>query len=429
MPAASETLNGTCACISVDREALQALLERGRGSGGLYASILANQPHLFASVPVFVGREHVDAMFAVIEAIERVVALDPFRDAALAVAPQIATIDHGPRGVFYGYDFHVGDAGPKLIEINTNAGGALLNAVLAQAQKACCVEMDALSEGPVALDAIEDRFVAMFREEWSLQRGAASLGTIAIVDSAPPAQYLYPEFLLFEAMFRSKGIEAIITAPEELRFDGHALLAGERRIDVVYNRLTDFYLESDAVRPLREAYLAGATVMTPHPRGHALYGDKRHLVTLSDAERLAALGADRSTIDTLLAGVPRTVLVTDENRDTLWAERKKYFFKTVAGYGGKAAYRGDKLTTSTWAEMSERAYVAQEVVRPSERTVVVEGKRVPLKLDVRVYVYDGAPQLLAARLYQGQTTNFRTTGGGFAPVFTDRQPWHRSTGR
>jgi hypothetical protein len=324
-------MNRECACISVDREALQALLERGRGSGGLYASILANQPHLFASVPVFVGGEHVDAMFAAIEAIERVVALPTFRDAALVSAPPIATVDHGPRGVFYGYDFHLGDGGPKLIEINTNAGGALLNAVLAHAQKACCVELGSLSDGPVALDAIEDRFVAMFREEWSLQRGEAPLGTIAIVDAAPAAQYLYPEFLLFEAMFRSKGLEAIIVAPEELRFDGHSLLAGERRVDLVYNRLTDFYLESDAARPLRDAYLAGATVVTPHPRGHALYGDKRHLEALSSGERLAALGADRSTIDTLVAGVPRTVLVTDENREALWAERKKYFFKTVAG--------------------------------------------------------------------------------------------------
>jgi hypothetical protein len=34
-------------------------------------------------------------------------------------------------------------------------------------------------------------------------------------------------------------------------------------------------------------------------------------------------------------------------------------------------------------------------------------------------VYDAAVQLITARLYQGQTTNFRTSGGGFAPVFTD----------
>jgi hypothetical protein len=40
-----------------------------------------------------------------------------------------------------------------------------------------------------------------------------------------------------------------------------------------------------------------------------------------------------------------------------------------------------------------------------------------LKYDVRCFVYAGKIQLLAARLYQGQTTNFRTPGGGFAPVF------------
>ena len=39
-----------------------------------------------------------------------------------------------------------------------------------------------------------------------------------------------------------------------------------------------------------------------------------------------------------------------------------------------------------------------------------------LKSDVRCYVYDGEVQLIAARLYQGQTTNFRTLNGGFAQV-------------
>jgi hypothetical protein len=41
-----------------------------------------------------------------------------------------------------------------------------------------------------------------------------------------------------------------------------------------------------------------------------------------------------------------------------------------------------------------------------------------LKLDVRNYVYAGEVQSLAARLYQGQTTNMRTPGGGFASVLT-----------
>jgi hypothetical protein len=43
---------------------------------------------------------------------------------------------------------------------------------------------------------------------------------------------------------------------------------------------------------------------------------------------------------------------------------------------------------------------------------------------MRCFVYRGSVQLISARLYQGQTTNFRTPGGGFAPVFTVHDPDH-----
>jgi hypothetical protein len=35
---------------------------------------------------------------------------------------------------------------------------------------------------------------------------------------------------------------------------------------------------------------------------------------------------------------------------------------------------------------------------------------------VRLYTYAGEVLLAAARIYQGQATNFRTPGGGFAPI-------------
>src|SRR6185436_10075438 len=102
----------------------------------------------------------------------------------------------GPRGVFLGYDFHLGRSGPALIEINTNAGGALLNTVLAAAQQACCAEVEAVLGAAAAPGALADAFLAMFHAEWRRQRGDAPLATIAIVDEAPDAQYLHPEFLL-----------------------------------------------------------------------------------------------------------------------------------------------------------------------------------------------------------------------------------------
>jgi len=53
---------------------------------------------------------------------------------------------------------------------------------------------------------------------------------------------------------------------------------------------------------------------------------------------------------------------------------------------------------------------------------MVDGERQSRKVDIRNYTYEGEVQLIAARLYQGQTTNFRTPGGGFAPVsFDSRQ--------
>jgi len=62
-------------------------------------------------------------------------------------------------------------------------------------------------------------------------------------------------------------------------------------------------------------------------------------------------------------------------------------------------------------------YVAQKLAPPGERTLCVDdAEPVSLKYDVRCYVYDGQIQLVVARLYQGQTTNFRTPGGGFALV-------------
>ena len=87
------------------------------------------------------------------------------------------------------------------------------------------------------------------------------------------------------------------------------------------------------------------------------------------------------------------------------------------GYGSRATYRGDKLTKRVFEEILQGGYIAQAIVPPSETVVEVDDEAQVMKADIRAYVYQGAVQLFAARLYQGQTTNFRTPGGGFAPVF------------
>ncbi len=417
----ADRLNAGCQCVSLDRDGLEAELERV--SPGFHAEVMAGRPHLFSSSVAFVSAEHVQRMARLVAAVERVVALPAYREHVLAWAPSSARHRCAAPGVFLGYDFHLGNTGPQLIEINTNAGGGLLNALLARAQKACCEDVEALLPGDLGSDTAEHLFLDMFRAEWRAF-AAAKVGAgdtvkrIAIVDEAPLTQYLYPEFVLFQRLFERAGIEAVICDPQALAFRDGALWHGGSRIDLVYNRLTDFALEAPANAALREAWLTDAALITPHPQAHALYADKRNLVALCDDALLVSWGVDAETRATLANKIPRTELVLPAHADDLWARRKRLFFKPAAGYGSKAAYRGDKITRRVFDEVLAGNYIAQALVPPSSRTLKVGEAPVELKLDLRNYVYNGHVQLVAARLWQGQTTNFRTPGGGFAPVLT-----------
>lgn len=415
MPMTAEWLNGACFCITLDRERLYAALERQAGDPAFSARYLQPREHLFSNVPVFHTARDLEEMTGVVGMIEAASRLPAYRNAALAWAPDIARFDAGPRGALMGYDFHLGAAGPKLIEVNTNAGGAFLNALLAQAQRTCCPEVERALKLPLLID-FDAGLIAMFKAEWARQRGATPLRRIAIVDDGPQAQYLYPEFVLARETFSRYGIDAVIADPTALRYAEGRLSADGEPVDLVYNRLVDFPLDRPEHAALRAAYLDAAVVVTPNPRNHALLADKRNLTLLSDRATLEGFGMD-SELAAQAAKIPRTVRVTVDSSAALWEARKGYFFKPAAGHGAKAVYRGDKLTRGVWQQIVAGDYVAQELVLPGERVVDCDSVHEPLKSDVRLYTYDGAVLLAAARLYQGQTTNFRTPGGGFAPVF------------
>ncbi len=177
-----EALNRDCFCVSLDRAALRQALDRDPSAQGLSALIEERGPHLFSAMPLYVSRRHVDQMARVIAAVEEVVALPAYRESVLAHAPRIARFDPGARGVFIGYDFHLGADGPKLIEINSNAGGALLNAVLGRAQRACCDEVADLVSGPIAPEGLERAMFEMFMQEWRLAGRTGVPARVAIVD-------------------------------------------------------------------------------------------------------------------------------------------------------------------------------------------------------------------------------------------------------
>ncbi|MBL4687569.1 MAG: hypothetical protein JKY37_23440 [Nannocystaceae bacterium] len=364
-----EALNQRCRCIGLDSDLLAERLDRDEPK--LFETILADKPHMFAAFPVFIPRAHVSAMQRVVSAIEDVAALPAYRAHVLKGRPEIARVDHGPTGVFYGHDFHLGAAGPQLIEINTNAGGAMLNVALAEAQRACCSEVEAFENGPHDVAALEQTFVDMFRAEYRAQRGDAPLRRIAIVDLEPEKQYLYPDFRLVQRMLARAGIDTVLADPTALRLTGDGLVHERGPVDLVYNRLTDFYLEDH--EQLREAYVRGTTVVTPNPHGYALHADKRNLVVLSDPELLAELGVPTELREVLAAGIPRTIRVTRANADELWSRRKQLFFKPTTGFGGErptgAPSSLAKHGTRSWRPTTLRSAKSR---RASERSNSME---------------------------------------------------------
>jgi hypothetical protein len=406
--------NRDCECVSADVPALQQRLDATLGGAGLSGPVAESHPHLFSATPVFLARDHARQMQRVIAAVGAVARLPGYREEVLARAPPIARPAPAHPGVFFGFDFHINAEGPKLIEINTNAGGALLNIEMRREQQACCEPASPYLRDGASAGALESAVADMFRHEWRLARDAQPLRTIAIVDDAPAAQYLFPEFLLMRKLFAAQGLNAIIVDARELAVDAGTLRWQGQPIDLVYNRSTDFYFDEPVHAALAEAYAHDLAVITPHPHAHALYSNKRNLVTLSDEGLLRAMNATPGDIETLLTSIPRTRLVTGGD-ESWWKDRKQWFFKPASGFGSRGTYRGDKLTRRAFGDVMRGDYIAQLIAPPGERRRGSSPDR--FKLDVRSYAYDGVQQLLAARLYQGQTTNFRSAGGGFAPVY------------
>ncbi len=408
---AAQALNARCHCVNVELPALREAVDARLRMLGMPAGLAQDHPHLFSHTPVFLCHEDARRMAAAVRAVEAAIRLPAYRDAVLQWAPAAARHDSGTRGAFLGFDFHLSGDGPKLIEINTNAGGGLLAAMPAEAARTCC--------GSVAwIEGYDGRFerhaVGMLLAEWRAAGRAGRPRAVAIVDQDPVRQYLYPEFLLMQNALHRARIAAVVAAPEALSLDGGTLRAGGEPVDLVYNRLTDFGLGQPGHRVLLDAYRGGAAVVTPNPRAHALYADKRALGLLGNVDWLRSAGLDAAQAQLLGATVPRTEEVKAEDAAGLWQRRRRLFFKPVAGFGSRGAYRGEKLTRRVFDDILRGGYVAQELVPPAERVPVEQG--VPLKYDIRNYAYAGEVQLLAARLWQGQTTNFRSEGGGFAPV-------------
>lgn len=402
-------LNSDCYCWPIERgKIVDKIVEQGAATN--MAEMLSERPHYFASTSVFLSRPILTAMTDQIRAIEDVIKLPGYIEAVKnrTSFTKTSSGQAKTKGVFMGYDFHITENGPRLIEINSNAGGAFIVDMLEQSVHT--------SSGDFA-----ERVLAMFITECASSERIDRLKSIAIVDTKPEEQYHYPDMCLAKSLLEKQGLYVVIADPEELTITDGRLYHNAIPIDLVYNRLTDFDLTESSNLVVRRTYEENAAIVTPAPHHHALYADKRNLILLSDQDRLTSFGATTSQRK-ILQAIPATVAVTNDKAEMMWAKRRHLFFKPQAGFGSRGAFRGAKLTKKVWEEILAGGYIAQEMIAPPIRAVTVNGEKIALKFDVRVYTYDGQAILLAARVYQGQTTNLRTAGGGLAPVVPVAMP-------
>lgn len=305
--------------------------------------------------------------------------------------------------VLMAYDFHSDESGGlHLVEINTNASGYLFATLMNCAHENVSLE--------------SSKYLETLRESFLLENDGQPPKSAAIVDDDVLNQKMYPEFLMYRDLFGKWKSQAVIGEASAFALD-RGLKLDRQSVDFVYNRSTDFYLEAPEHAALRKAWETGAARVSPQPREYFRLADKQRLVDFTKSGWLEEAGATEEEVKALShVLIPTRSQADFENVDAIWTERKHLFFKPRQSYGGKSVYRGESVSRKVFERLMEQDILIQNYVPPQKMAAAPEDPLSNWKFDVRFFVYRDQIQQVAARLYQGQVTNFSTQFGGFTQV-------------
>ena len=295
--------------------------------------------------------------------------------------------------ILMAYDFHLSGSAAKLIEVNTNASAFLLVNSFYQIKNLNYKQ---------ALEALRHSF----QQEWiKFNTKKKRPKKIVLIDEKPFNQKMIIEFFMYKDFFKSMEWDMEILDSNQLKTDEKHFLytPKDEKIDFIYNRSTDFYFENHPL--LAKAYQKNTCLILPQPKDYFLLADKTRMTDWL-AENWTELKAVKNNL-------LKTIILNSDNKQQLWEKRKQYFFKISQGHGGKLAYRGASLSRKKFEELFQYNCLAQEYTAPSK---ITDSNGKEWKLDLRAYVYKDQIQQIACRVYQGQLTNFKELGSGFAVV-------------
>lgn len=328
----------------------------------------------------------------------------------LTAIPGISDHAENYHSVLMAYDFHTNEAGDCfLVEVNTNASGFLLASLMEMTHSEIAPE----NHEPLA------KLKASFANELKLWGKAGTTPTVAITDEDIPNQKMYGEFLMYRDLFNEMGWLSEMCETKDFRFqDGRVLCNSGTPIDLVYNRNTDFYFEEPEYAGLREGYVKDVVCVSPNPREYWLLGDKERLIQLGRPEFLDQARASEEE----KAAITKVIIPTFDksnfgSEEEIWSQRRQLFFKPKRSHGGKSVYRGESVSRKVFERLMQDDILIQRYL-PAQRMPVDDPRSVleNWKFDLRCYAYEGEIQMVAARIYQGQVTNFSSSMGGFTLV-------------
>lgn len=202
-------------------------------------------------------------------------------------------------------------------------------------------------------------------------------------------------------------------------------IQGLERVDVIYRRINDDFLDPEAFRPdsclgapgLFRAWRAGKVALANAP-GAGVADDK---VVYTYVPKLIKYYLDQ---DPIIPNVPSYLCVDENQRNHVLANLESMVVKPAnesGGYGmlvGPAASKAERARFAELIKKHPRNYMAQPALSLSTAPTLCEGKIEPRHLDLRPFILQGKHQYVTAggltrvALRKGSLVVNSSQGGG-----------------
>jgi uncharacterized circularly permuted ATP-grasp superfamily protein len=388
--------------------------------------------------PHIISRSQYDqvsrAASTIASAIERVVALALDDDALLAVLgptereTRMARIDPGYSRLCVSsrLDAYLSESGFQFLEYNAETPAGVGDQMQLEKVLLPMLHLQELlaqhaSWRPEPHRRLLTSMVETYRE-WG---GEQERPQIAIVDWKGVATE--SEFRILREYFSNEGYPTVIADPEELRYDGRHLSAGDFRVDIVYKRVVihEFLDRCDEGHPLAQAYAdrrvcminSFRTKLAHKKTSFAILSDPRYADLFTDED----VSVFRECIPWTRRVGPGLTSFHGEERelmDLIRRERDRLVLKPNDDYGGHGVFIGWETTPDEWeraiALALKRPYVVQERVPLKKVPMPMFSDQVRLEelfVDFNPFLFDNQVEGALIRLSSFALLNI-TSGGG-----------------